>query len=318
MSVMDKIIQIETPTPFGIGNANSFLIVGDTLSIVDVGTNFPAAEEAMIQAISEQGYRVTDIEQIILTHHHPDHIGLTDLFANATVLGHAYNDFFLKRNEAFFEYQARFYLNQLREEGVPSAYNRWVEKMTREVSYMGSKPLTTILKDGDSVPGHPQLRAVETLGHAQSHLMFVNENERYAFGGDLLIQLIASNPLIEPPLDPAMPRPKSQLQYNASLKKLASYELETVFSGHGEPVLNSVELIEQRLNKQQSRAEKVLALIDAPLSAFEITERVFPTKFSQQLGLTLSSTIGQLDYLIEQNRLKATLNHEGVLLYERT
>lgn len=317
MSRMDKIIQIETPTPFGVGNANSFLLIGDTLSIVDVGTKFPAAEAAMIEAIANQGYAVTDIEQIILTHHHPDHIGLTDLFTNATVVGHAYNDFFLKRDQAFFDYQARFYLNQLREEGVPSAYNRWVEKMTREVAFMGSKPLTTYLKDGDFVPGHPQLQAIETLGHAQSHLIFVNEKERHAFGGDLLIELIASNPLIEPPIDPSMPRPKSQLQYNASLKKLAALELDTVFSGHGNPVVNSVDLVAQRIQKQQQRAEKVLALIDQPRSAFELTERVFPTKFTEQLGLTLSSTIGQLDYLVDERAVKTTLTDEGILLYEK-
>lgn len=314
---MEEIIRIETPTPFGVGTANSFLIKGDTLSIIDVGTKFPPAYEALEAGLKAQNYRFEDIEQVILTHHHPDHIGWTDAFVKADVIGHAYNDYWLRRDKAFFDYQRLFYKEQLAEEGVPQLYNRWVDKMIREVDYMGTTPLSTIIKDGDTLPGHPNLVAVETLGHAQSHLMFVDEKARYAFGGDLLIDFIASNPLVEVPMGMTGPRPKSQLQYNDSLKKLASYDFERVYSGHGNVITNATELAATRLEKQHQRAMRAYALIDAPLSVFEITKRFYPTKMQAELGLTLSSTLGQLDYLEDQGLVVRTLDEEGVARYEQ-
>ena len=314
---MEQIIRIETPTPFGIGTVNSFLIKGDTLSIIDVGTKTPEARQALEQGLQAYGYKPSDIEQVILTHHHPDHIGWTDLFERAVVIGHGYNDYWLRRDQTFFDYQRTFYKAQLAEEGVPGLYDRWVDKMIREVDYMGTTPLSTMLKDGDRIPGHPNLRAIETLGHAQSHLIFVDDEKRYAFGGDLLIGFVASNPLVEVPFHMEGPRPKSQLQYNDSLKLLASLNLERVYSGHGDDVTNVNALVAERLEKQHARAMRAFALIDGPLTVFELTKRFYPTKMQHELGLTLSSTLGQLDYLEQQGIVKRTMNEEGIAYYDK-
>ena len=102
--------KIVIPTPFAVGDVNAFLIKGDTLSLVDAGPKTPEAYEALKHGIKEAGYSFNDIEQVILTHHHPDHAGWIDAFDQAKVLGHAYNDLWLKRDEAFFNYHDAFYL----------------------------------------------------------------------------------------------------------------------------------------------------------------------------------------------------------------
>ena len=38
--------------------------------------------------LEKAGYAFNDIEQVILTHHHPDHAGWIDAFDHAEVLGH--------------------------------------------------------------------------------------------------------------------------------------------------------------------------------------------------------------------------------------
>ena len=81
---------------------NAFLVKGDALSLIDAGPKTPEAYEALKHGLKEAGYTFSDIEQVFLTHHHPDHAGWIDAFDNATVLGHPYNDFWLKRDEAFF------------------------------------------------------------------------------------------------------------------------------------------------------------------------------------------------------------------------
>ncbi|GEK34624.1 MBL fold metallo-hydrolase [Kurthia sibirica] len=309
--------KIETPTPFAVGTVNCHLIKKDALSIIDVGTKTPEALEAITAGLKEEGYTVDDIEQVILTHHHPDHIGWTDAFPNAKILGHVYNDAWLRRDEEFIGSHYDFYMNLLIEEGVPEKFMDWPKRMTRRPDMMGTRPLTHILKDGDEVPGHPGLFAIETLGHAQSHLAYWDEEQHALFGGDLLISHTSSNPLIEPPLNPTQKRSKSLLQYNASLKKIRSLPVEIVHSGHGKPIIQAHELINERLEKQHRRALKVLQFIqqEGPFTVYELSSLIFPAKYQKELGLTLSHTVGQLDYLMSLGYVTESSNDRGILYY---
>ncbi|MBK3495205.1 MBL fold metallo-hydrolase [Viridibacillus sp. YIM B01967] len=310
--------KIITPTPFAVGTVNSYVLKGDALSIVDVGTKTPEAYEALKFGLKEAGYRFEDIEQVILTHHHPDHMGLVDAFPNAKVLGHVYNDAWLRRDPVFLASHFDFYTDRLIEEGVPKEYFSWVKKMTRSTDFVGTKPLTSILHDGDELPGHPGVIAMETLGHAQSHLVYWHEEKQEMIGGDLLIAHVSPNPLIEPPLNPKAKRAKSLLQQNASLKKLLTLPIDVVYSGHGEEVRNVHELIKERLEKQHNRAMKVLGMLQGePKTTFDLTVQLFPYAYEKELGLTLSETIGQLDYLLAEGLIKENMNEEGVYLYEQ-
>ncbi|MFE6169598.1 MBL fold metallo-hydrolase [Viridibacillus arvi] len=310
--------KIITPTPFAVGTVNSYLLKGDALSIFDVGTKTPEAYEALELGLKEAGYRFEDIEQVILTHHHPDHMGLVDAFPNAKVLGHVYNDAWLRRDPVFLASHFDFYMDRLKEEGVPEEYFHWVKKMTRSTDFVGTRPLTSILHDGDEVPGHPGLIAMETLGHAQSHLAFWHKEKKAMIGGDLLIGHISSNPLIEPPLNPKAKRAKSLLQQNASLKKLLTLPIEVLYSGHGEEIRNVHELVKERLEKQHKRAMKVYGMLEGgPKTTFELNIELFPYAYEKELGLTLSETIGQLDYLIDEGLVKEKMNDKGVYLYEQ-
>ncbi|NYF24662.1 MBL fold metallo-hydrolase [Sporosarcina sp. JAI121] len=310
--------KIVIPTPFAVGDVNAFLVKGDTLSLVDAGPKTPDAYEALKQGIKEAGYSFNDIEQVILTHHHPDHAGWIDAFDNAKVLGHTYNDLWLKRDEAFFRYHDAFYLDCLIEEGVPEQYLGWVKKMKRSVSYMGERPLDMTLAEEDALPGHPGWTVMETPGHAQSHIVLWNEENRTMIGGDLVLEKVSSNPLIEPPLDPQQGRPRSLLQYNNSLKRLLTLPVDLIYSGHGNEVRNAHGLIENRLEKQHDRAMKVLAMMDeGSRTIFELTRELFPAVYEKELGLTLSETIGQTDYLFEEGLIRETRDEGGVLHYEQ-
>ena len=311
--------KITMPTPFAVGDVNAWLMEGDALTLFDAGTNTPESEEAMLSGLKQAGFRPEEIEQVILTHHHPDHAGLVGLFGNARLLGHRYNEPWLVRDEAFFEYHDRFYLECLKEEGVPESYHHWVRKMKRPVEYIGKRPLDGILEDGEEVPGHPGWTVMETLGHAQSHLAFFNERDGEMIGGDLILGRISSNPLIEPPLDPEKGRPRSLLLYNDSMRRVSELPVEVIHPGHGEDVRGIRELVEKRLGQQQARAHAVLDMLtDGPKTIFELTKRLFPQAYERELGLTLSETIGQTDWLVAEGLAAETRDGDGVLYYERT
>lgn len=310
--------KIVIPTPFKVGDVNSYLLKGDVLSLIDVGPKTPEAYAALKSAIEEAGYSFTDIEQVILTHHHPDHSGWIDAFENAKVLGHVYNDMWLKRDEEFSRYHDEFYLERFIEEGVPEKYIDKARKIKRGASLMGSGAIDVALAEGDALPGHPGWTVIETPGHAQSHLVFWHEETGRVIGGDHVLASVSSTPLIEPPLNPGEERPHSLLQYNKSLKRILTLPVSTIYTGHGDEVYDAHSLIEERLVKQIERAMKVLTMMEkGPRTAFELTRELFPKAYEKALGLTLSETIGQTDYLVSEGYITETKEENGIFYFEK-
>lgn len=310
--------KIIIPTPFAVGDVNSYLIKGDALTLIDVGPKTPEAWLALKAGLKEANVKPEDIEQVVLTHHHPDHAGWVDGFENAKLYGHPYNDLWLRRDQAFFDYHDAFYLERIQEEGVPEELWFWVKKMKRPLNLLGDRPLDMTINEGDVLPGHPEWSVMETLGHAQSHLSFWNKESREMIGGDHVIAKVSSNPLIEPPFNPEDGRPKSLLQYNASLSRLLKMPIDVIYSGHGEEVRNVHELITQRLEKQHQRAMKVLGLLEGKEgTVYELTKQLFPHAYEKELGLTLSETIGQIDYLLEDGLILERLSDNGIFYYSQ-
>lgn len=312
-----SIHKIVIPTPFAVGDVNAYLLKGDALTLVDAGPKTPEAWEALKFGLNRAGIQPEDVEQIVLTHHHPDHAGWIDGFEKAKLYGHPYNDLWLRRDQAFFDFHDAFYYERLKEEGVPEDQLFWIKRMKRPLSLLGSRPLDMTINEGDVLPGHPGWAVMETLGHAQSHLSFWNEETREMIGGDHVIAKVSSNPLIEPPLDPKMGRPKSLLQYNASLSRLLKMPIDVIYSGHGEEVRDVHELVSGRLAKQHQRAMKVLAMISAEeKTVYQLTAELFPHAYEKELGLTLSETIGQIDYLLEDGLILERMDENGIFYYK--
>lgn len=311
------ITKIITPTPFAVGDVNCFLLKGDTLTLVDAATKTPEAREVLQMKLKEMGYTFHDIEQVFVTHHHPDHCGLVEQFDRAEILGHPYLNYWLSRDAEFLDRHDRFYEQSLLEEGVPDEYSKWLQRFRRSVDMMGDRPVDRIMNEGDDLPGHPGWKIQESLGHAQSHLSLFNEQQGILIGGDLLLEKVSSNPLIEPPLKKEQGRPRSLLQYNASLKRLLDLPVSLVYGGHGGEIMNAHELITERLAKQHDRAMKVLAMLDESKTVYDVTKLLFPAVYEKELGLTLSETIGQLDYLVANEFISETTDSVGVHHYVR-
>jgi len=313
-----SIYKIEIPTPYEVGDVNAFIVKGDALSIFDVGPKTVEAYDALKWGIRAAGYDMRDIEQVVLTHHHPDHAGWVDAFPYAEILGHAYNDKWLRHDEEFLRYHEQFYSTCLFEHGVPQEYIAKSVHVRRELELVGERPLTQILTDGDEVPGHPGLKAIETLGHAQSHFIFWDEQTHHVIGGDLLLEKITPNPLIEPPLDPSLGRTKSLLQYNESLEILRQLPVKMMYAGHGAELQDIPILIDKRLERQHQQSMKVCELLgDDQLTVVQVTKRLYPAIFQHMLGLTLSKTLGHLDYLEANNYITSSKTEEGIYLFKR-
>ncbi len=74
------IIPIRVPTPFAVGDVIVYLVKGDALTLIDCGPKTKEAAAALKEQLAAVHIEMSDIEQIVLTHHHADHAGLLDCF----------------------------------------------------------------------------------------------------------------------------------------------------------------------------------------------------------------------------------------------
>ena len=79
---MTGIHCLPIPTPFAVGRVNCYLIEDDPLTLVDTGPNSGKALDQLERALREHGRRIEDLERIVITHQHLDHLGLVGILAN--------------------------------------------------------------------------------------------------------------------------------------------------------------------------------------------------------------------------------------------
>ena len=75
---LSDIKMLELPTEWLVGPVNLYLIFGEKLTLVDGGIKYPGAWDVFNEFLNKKDLAVQDIEQVVLTHHHTDHIGMLD------------------------------------------------------------------------------------------------------------------------------------------------------------------------------------------------------------------------------------------------
>ncbi|WP_050615666.1 MBL fold metallo-hydrolase [Bacillus testis] len=315
----NDLARIAIPTPFAVGDVNAFVLKGDVLTLIDTGIKTPESEEAIKAGLKALGLTMRDIEQIIITHHHVDHVGGVDFFPeNIPFLGHTNNNPWLENSEQFTGEYVEFFLALAKEMGVPDNYRSLFGRLKNNLKVHSSRVLTGTLKEGDEIPGHPGWTVLETPGHAESHIVLFREEDGAMFGGDLLLAKVSPNPLIEPPMEEGQSRPKSQLLLNQSLRKIAGLPLGVVYAGHGNPITDPKPLIAKRLQSQHERAMRVYGYLkQQPTTVFEMTKILFPKKYENQFGLTLSETLGQFDYLMDSGLIFGEETPDGTIYHTK-
>jgi len=312
----DTIYQVTIPTPFAVGDVHTYLLKGESLTLFDAGVKTDEAWEAMKLELKELGYTPGDIEQIVLTHHHPDHVGLVDGFDRLkAIYGHQDTERWLTHDEAFFKRFKSYFYNLYNAFGVSEDHHSFFKHLQDPLKYVGKGKLTKVLQEGDVVPGHPEWKVLETAGHAESHLSFYREEDWSMISGDHLLHHISSNPLLEPPRYPGGERPKPLVTYRKTLQKCLDIPIGTVYPGHGQIFEQPHELIQARLVKQEERAEKVYNMLTEPQTTFMVCKQLFPRHIEKQFGLTMSETMGQLDYLESTGRVHIEMRN-GIYYYQ--
>ncbi len=323
------------PTPFRIGRVNTYLIDDDPLTLVDSGPNSGTALDALERALAEHGRRVEDLELIVISHQHIDHLGLVAILARRSGAEVAALDLLAPWVEHWGEAMDAddaFAERVMTEHGIPEDVRYALLGVSH--SYRGWGAAATVTRPlavGSQLHLRDRtLRVLHRPGHSPTDTIFHDERRRIVLGADHLIGHISSNPLISRPVEATVAgggggggggesaeRPHSLEIYMDSLRRTRAMEdVDVILAGHGEPVTDHVELIDERFRMHARRAEKIRRLLaDGPLTAYEIANSLWGNVAVTQAYLTLSEVLGHVDLLVSAGRVVGRRDSGGVVRF---
>jgi len=314
---------LAVPTPFAVGRVNCYLIEDDPLTLVDAGPNSGTSLTVLEAVLAEHGRRVEELERIVITHQHIDHIGLVDIIAKrsgAEVCALDRLAPWLAGYKREMEENDRFSAEIMVRNGIPQDVVIALRAVSASFRGWGAAAhVTRTLHGGELLQfANRSWRALHRPGHSPSDTVFHDEASGELFGGDHLIKHISSNPLISRPLpgDPATERPRALMTYLDSLRATREMDLSLVLAGHGDPIEDHRALIDERFRMHERRAEKLYGLIaERPRNAYELAQAMWGNVAVTQAYLTLSEVLGHVDLLLDEGRV-AERESDGVVYFE--
>jgi ribonuclease/clavin/mitogillin len=257
---------LTTPTLPPATTTNTLIVGTERLWIVDPATPDPNEQTRLFALLDEFLDRGAKLAGILLTHHHPDHIGAVEATSQRfglEVRGH-----------------------ELTLERVPGVWHR-------------GQPLG----DGDRIPlgtspdGRPswELEAVFTPGHDRGHLCFRESRYGALIAGDMISTI--STIVIDPP--------EGHLAtYIDSLEKLDGYEIGTLYPAHGPAVPDGNRIVRRYVrHRRQREASLVSALSElGPSTPRALAAKVYWDARPELLPLATRSLLAGLEKLEEEGR----------------
>jgi glyoxylase-like metal-dependent hydrolase (beta-lactamase superfamily II) len=317
-----SIHALSVPTPFVVGRVNCYLVEDDPLTLVDTGPNSGTSLTTLEAALAEHGRRIEDLERIVVTHQHMDHIGLLSILAarsGAEVCALDALAPWLAGYSKAMEGDDAFAEAIMLRHGVPPLVCGALRALTRMFRAWGAPATVTTPLAAGSTLGFAgrSWRVLHRPGHSPSDTVFHDEDSGELIGGDHLIKHVSSNPLITRPLDgeETARRPRALVTYMDSLRATRELDLRVVLAGHGDPVDDHRALIDERFAMHERRAEKLHGLIaQRPRTAHDLARELWGEVAVTQTYLTISEVLGHVDLLIDAGRV-AEDESDGVVRF---
>lgn len=198
---------------------------GETVILVDAG--LPAQLDPIREAMQQAGVPFEKLRQVILTHHDIDHLGgmkdiLNALPGQVRVLTHSEEKAYIEGEKRALKLaQMEANLDKLPEDrkAFYPVFKRAFENAAVHVD--------ETLSDGDELPYCGGIVVIFTPGHTLGHISLYVKASKTLIAGDALA--VADGELN---LSPAANNYDQEL-CKQSAKKLAAYDIETVFCYHG-------------------------------------------------------------------------------------
>jgi len=328
VSVADGVRWIRMPLPFQLDHINLWLLRDEFngkqgWTVVDCGVSRDEVKQ-LWEEVFEQALEGLPILRVIVTHMHPDHMGLAywlcerwqaPLWTTMTefmtarlwsrppdgdnaaggVAGQSAVEHFARhglQDESMKEQirqRARYYPSHVPD--VPAQYRR--------------------LMDNDRVViGGREWRVIVGYGHSPEHASLYCDTLHVLISGDMLLPRISTNVSVFDYEPEANPLPL----YLKSLKRFDNLPEDTlVLPSHGRPFRGMHERIAQQHAHHADRLEEVLMSCRLPASAAEIVPIMFKRQLdAHQLSFALGEALAHLHALYFEGKLTRQLDDDGI------
>lgn len=311
-----EVLPINVAVPSNLQTINFYLIkFENSLILVDAGIAREDFYESLLHTLRQHGLTLSDITEIILTHNHGDHVGLVNYITkqhHVPVYTHSEAFPRLKRDPEFFHMRTNFFAKLYEEMGCGDEGKEQVAYLREAMEKNKHQAI-----EADLFPvkmSHFGFQTIHTPGHAPDHIALYHDVTKELFAGDLLIKHISSNALIEP--DQNGRRIQTLLQHIQSMEKIKKLPVTCTYSGHGEQIVDTKQLIDRRFHGIERKANHIKKLLieEKRLTAADLAKSYYKELYEKQFSLVMSEIIGHLDYLEEKKEvIKERIN--GVWYY---
>lgn len=324
-TALDKLehgwIRVKVPVPFPLRYVNAYLIPdADGWTLIDPGLRTPETEQVWEAVLKREGIAADRIKAVVLTHQHPDHIGLAGWFQERTGAP-------VYMSEAAWAYALRLWgpdrtftaeLQRLfLENGLPqSAAAGLEEHLESFVGRVSPLPDVAFIREGGTLDiGGMRWEIIDTPGHADGHLCFYQRESRLMFCGDHVLPGITPNVSLVPGCEPGV-----LARYLAALKKLSPYEVELALPGHRDPFRGLRSRIAEIQDHHARRLAEMTDMLKEPLTGYALCMRMFGSRVQDSLHnlrFAMSETLAHLEYLQKEGRIAAEMDAEGIMHFRR-
>lgn len=201
-------------------HTNAYLVGSGPVLLLDPGPTDPVEQQTLFRLIDEQADRGRRLTAIVLTHHHPDHIGAVAACVE--------------------RYQLPVWAHPLTAQALEGKLAVDREIQDGERLDLGSAPGAT---------GSWWLEAIHTPGHAPGHLAFHERRYGLLFAGDM----VSTQASIVIP-----PREGDLTAYLHSLQRLREFASRLLLPSHGSASSRPQETIDECLVHRQKREEMLV------------------------------------------------------------
>jgi len=302
--VVSGVYLLELPLPFSLGLINVYLVrLDDGWLLIDCGMETEASFEALDRAREGLGVAWREIRTLLLTHIHPDHMGLTRRVRGLTgarlMVHHAEVKLLaeVSQREHYRPWQRRI----LRQAGVAPEMISTMEfaladmqagfyRLDPDLSLSGGETIATA-----SGP----LEVIWTPGHSPGHVCLHDSARRVLFSGDHILEHISPNIGWHSDHD-------ALGDYLSSLDRICALDVDRILPSHGAPFSGHREWAAKTRAHHAERCEVLLRALDGqPKTAAELIPSVWNRPLSPlHYRFAVFEALAHLEHLARGGRLR--------------
>jgi glyoxylase-like metal-dependent hydrolase (beta-lactamase superfamily II) len=254
----------------------AWVIEGDDGHVlVDTGIDTPPARDALREGAAQIGVTRESLRHVVLTHAHIDHYGLAGPvreWSGATLSIHEREEDLATRWVNGWAQDRPAVERSFLAGGIPADSARQLLDASDRIHarYRHYPPDQLLRGDGGECPGGGGWEWILTPGHSPGHVTVYHPERRILIAGDHVL------PRISPNIGADLYAENPLADYLASLGRLRELPVELVLPSHGEPFADLAGRIDGIVAHHDARNTQTVELLTRPMTAFELTLRLFP------------------------------------------